>query len=147
MRLWRMLAGVIVPLTLSAQAATAWVRYYNGDGYGNDYAVAVAMDTVGNCYVTGQSYGLFGDYDFVTIKYLANGTTAWVASYDGGIGDDIPVDIAVDNAGNVYVTGRSRDMSLDYLTVKYLPNGDTAWVRTYDGARDFDCARSCRGSQ
>jgi hypothetical protein len=71
--------------------------------------------------------------------------TAWVRRYDGPAhGDDWATRIAVDTAGNVYVTGASAsDTSssaqyLDFVTIKYYPNGDTAWVRRADfGGKDI----------
>ncbi len=61
--------------------------------------------------------------------------TAWVRRYNGPLGyaSDESRALAVDNYGNVYVTGQSYDTSLsgDYTTIKYYPNGDTAWLRRY----------------
>jgi len=44
-------------------------------------------------------------------------------------------DLAVDAAGNVYVTGTSSSSVTleDFATLKYSPDGDTLWVRRYDG--------------
>jgi len=49
---------------------TAWLRKYHGpveSGY--DYAYALAVDTSGNVYITGESQGSGTDYDYCTIKY------------------------------------------------------------------------------
>lgn len=67
--------------------------------------------------------------------------TAWVRRYNGpGNGDDQAAAIAVDDSGNVYVTGSSFDSATgyDFATIKYLPNGDTAWVRRYNGPDNKD---------
>ena len=89
---------------------TAWVRRYNGPSNLDDWASAIAVDGSGNIYVTGQSYwsGTDFDYDYATIKYYANGDTAWVRRY-GGPGNlyDWAYAIAVDGSGNVYVTEES----------------------------------------
>lgn len=62
--------------------------------------------------------------------------TAWVRRYNGpGNGSDYPSALAVDDYGNVYVTGRSYDSlaSIDYATIKYSPVGDLLWVGRYNG--------------
>jgi hypothetical protein len=114
----------------------AWVRRYNGTGNGDDVATAIAVDDSGYVYVTGFSDGGEENTDYATIKYHPNGDTAWVRRYDAPDNDwDVASAIAVDDSGNVCVTGKSWGSGTreDYLTIKYRPNGDTAWVRRYDG--------------
>jgi uncharacterized delta-60 repeat protein len=132
---------------------TAWVRRYNGPvDRGDDYLSAVALDDYGNVYVTGQSRGSGTDYDYASIKYHANGDTAWVRRYNGpGNEFDKPNALAVDESGNVYVTGGSYSgwIDYDYATIRYYPNGDTAWVRRYNGpgnSTDFAHAIATDGS-
>ncbi len=101
---------------------TLWVRRYNGAAYYYDAAVALAVDTNGNVYVSGFSFGLA--YDYATIKYAPNGDTKWVRRYNApGNSDDGATALAVDNNGNVYVTGGSyaSGRSYDYATIKYSP--------------------------
>jgi hypothetical protein len=115
---------------------TAWVRRYNGPGNMQDYAYAIAVDGSGNVYVTGQSEGSETGYDYATIKYYANGDTAWVRRYNGPDNlDDYASAIAVDDSSNVYVTGESPGSGTgdDFATIKYYPDGDTAWLRRYNG--------------
>ena len=65
-------------------------------------AVAIAVDNLGNIYVTGD------DYDYVTIKYDSSGQEQWLARYDGpGNTEDHVAALALDLSGNVYVTGAS----------------------------------------
>jgi uncharacterized delta-60 repeat protein len=113
---------------------TAWVRKYNGTANSWDRANAIAIDNAGQAYVTGYSYANGALYDYVTIKYHLNGDTAWVRRY-GLTSIDYAVAIAVDDSGNVYVTGYSYGIGTDkdYATIKYYPNGDTAWVRRFNG--------------
>jgi len=122
---------------------TAWVRRYSGIGSSQDYANAIAVDSIGNTYVTGLSSGT--DWDIATIKYFPNGDTAWVRRYEGPDPSyDASVDIAVDDSGNSFVVGAISGDGYDFATIKYYPNGDTAWVRKFDGPSTggFDFALS-----
>jgi hypothetical protein len=105
---------------------TAWVRSYNGPGNGYDYGNAVAVDSSGNVYVTGDSPGNGTISDYATIKYYSDGDTAWTERYNGpGNALDHATAIAVDSSGNVYVTGHSGDfIHPDYATVKYVQTSD-----------------------
>lgn len=116
-----------------------WVARYNGPFNYADIALAIALDTAGNVYVTGQSDGAGTWEDYATIRYDASGVEQWVARYNGPGGDyDAAYAIAVDNAGNVYVTGQSDasytcDTSEDYATVRYDSLGVEQWVARYNG--------------
>ena len=62
------------------------------------------------------------------------GGKVWVARYDGESHNlDQPVAIAVDSAGNVYVTGGSITSykNWDYATVKYSSAGAQRWAKRY----------------
>jgi len=114
----------------------AWVKRYNGEGDWADLALGLAVDASGNVYVTGWSWGSGTYEDYLTIKYLPNGDTAWVRRYNGpGDSTDIPYAIAVDASGSAYVTGASYGSAtdLDYATVKYGPDGSELWIERYDG--------------
>ena len=110
---------------------TAWVRRYNGGGKGEDQAYDIAVDNSGNVYVTGWSVGSSTSFDYATIKYYPNGNTAWVRRYNGpgGNHEDRAFGIAVDDSGNVYVTGRGSGDA--YATIKYNETGEELWVRSY----------------
>lgn len=115
---------------------TAWVRRYNGTANGPDIPFDMAIDGYGNVYVTGYSRGSGGNADYLTIKYYASGDTAWVRRYNGSIDStDAAYGIAIDDSGNVYVTGDSpgTGTSYDYTTLKYNAQGDEVWVSRYNG--------------
>jgi hypothetical protein len=87
---------------------------------------ALALDAAGNVYLSGQGWlGTGGNQDYVTQKYDAQGTLLWFAGF-GGLGNDSPSALAVDDAGNVVVTGTAHraDGGYDMATVKYVPNLD-----------------------
>ena len=121
----------------SPDGDTIWVRTYNGDGNSIDWASAIAVDSSGNVYVTGVSYGYGGaNYDYATIKYYPNGVVAWVREHNGRADSvDYALAIAVDDSNNVYVTGFTSVWvwGRDYTTVKYYPNGDSPWAKEYNG--------------
>ncbi len=103
---------------------------YLGGSY-SDGAAAVAVDSAGNAYVTGQ----VGSNDFPTTnllqppspsptnhggdvfisKFSAGGRALVYSTYLGGSNPDEPRSIAVDSAGNAYVTGNT--FSTDFPTV------------------------------
>ncbi|MFA5033598.1 MAG: SBBP repeat-containing protein [bacterium] len=127
-------------LTIKYNSAgdTVWVRKYDGPDNDGDNAYAIAVDKNGNVYVTGRSVGIGTYYDYATIKYNSAGDVVWVRRYDwgGGTGDkdDEASAIAVDDSGNVYVTGRANG----YVTIKYNSFGDSVWVSHYTGTGTGD---------
>ncbi|MBN2423694.1 MAG: SBBP repeat-containing protein [Calditrichaceae bacterium] len=114
--------------------AGMWTARYNGPGDGLDEAWAIAVDTDGNTYVTGNSEGSEGNCDYTTIKYNSSGIRQWVARYDGPVhNNDFARALALDLAGNVYVTGFSYygDNSSNYATLKYDSSGLEQWAALY----------------
>ena len=77
---------------------------------------------------------------------------AWVRWYNGPADyDDQAYAIAVDDSGNIYVTGHSSGSgtNLDYATIKYDSAGNQLWVARYNGPGNGDdeaCAIAVDGS-
>jgi len=119
-----------------------WIAIYNGPVNGYDQAVDLEVDSFGNIYVTGFSYGDGTNYDFATIAYDSSGNQLWVARYNGpGNGYDNAVDMAIGSSGNVYVTGRSEGIGtgIDFVTIAYDSLGNQLWVTRYNApANDND---------
>lgn len=99
-----------------------WIAAYNYPGNSVDVANALTVDHAGNVYVTGYSYGVGTSRDYATIKYNKHGNQLWIEMYDGpGNNSDVARALAVDDTGNVYVTGYSDELGTFsvYTTIKY----------------------------
>ena len=129
-----------------SQVALQWASVYTGPGSGDDAATSIAVDNSGNVYVTGSSTSSGAGLNYVTVKYDPSGIQVWAAIYNGPAnGNDAAKSIAVDNSGNVYVTGSSAGVGtgLDYATIKYNSAGAQQWVQRYNGPiNSSDIARS-----
>jgi hypothetical protein len=124
---------LLLPALLQGQVDTAWVRRYYTPGSASDVAYAVAVDGLGNAYVTGTAGG---SHDYTTIKYGPDGDSLWVRTYNGPAnGYDYGRAVAVDRAGNAYVTGESDGSSTnyDYATIRYDTAGVERWATRYNG--------------
>ncbi len=125
-----------ITLKFSPSGGILWQVQYSRIGVtsGKDEAAALALDSNGDCYVTGRSSNGTDD-DMLTFKYDGNsGAVLFTQFYNGGSGDDRGVDIAVDNAGNIIVTGRSDNgNNHDFRTLKYTNTGGIIWSKFYNG--------------
>ena len=136
-----------------------WAR--SAGGTGNDVPKGIAVDIGGNSYITGPfetaTFGPFtlisgGVRDIFVAKYDTDGNVLWARSA-GGTGDDSPEGIAVDAAGNSYVTGYYDTMatfgsftltsvlfSTDIFVAKYDTTGSVLWARSAGGT-SFEAGR------
>ncbi len=131
------------PLTLDP---TLIYSTYLG-GSGTDEGNGVAVDSAGNVYVTGLTYSsnfptaspldntLGGSEDAFVTKLNAAGSALLYSTYLGGSGSDEGADIALDGAGNVYLTGWTN--SADFPLAGPLDNtlgGRDAFVTKLNAA-------------
>jgi len=127
----------LVTIKYNGAGDTLWVRRWNGPGDNWDIARAITVDQSGNIFITGETYSTTNFFDFITIKYDAAGNKLWEAIYDGPLhSDDAGRDIAVDESGNVFVTGHTNadvQSRTDFATIKYNSEGQQQWIRTYNG--------------
>ena len=81
---------------------------YDGPGHSYDLAYAVEASPNGaRVFVTGESRGLDGEYDYGTIAYDAtDGSQLWVGRYDAGLDDASAIAVSPDGTA-VFVTGNS----------------------------------------
>jgi hypothetical protein len=113
-----------VTFKLDSTGKTLRTNNYPQPTIGSSAATSVAVDSGGNAYVTGYSSGINGTNNIVTIKYVPSGDQLWLQSYNGlNAGNDAGNAIAVDNNGNVYVTGYETlpGGGTGIVTIKYAP--------------------------
>ena len=123
---------------------------------GQDVHQVVNAKTLSGAMHTRQSF-LNGNVDIFTRKVDgSDGSIIWTAIYNGaGNGYDAGYSLAVDNNGDVYVTGSTTNSSgdLDWYIVKYDgdtadPNGTVLWSKTHGGpANGDDYAESIKVDQ
>jgi hypothetical protein len=90
-----------------------WAARYAPPAGGTNTVAALALDQVGNAYVTGTGG---------TVKFGANGALAWTAPCAGA-------SLAADTNGNVYVTGFTTG---EFATVKLDASGSNVWMGTFN---------------
>ena len=124
----------IATVKYNSSGVQQWDARYNGTGNRGDSATDLKVDNYGNVYVCGASYGGDGTgYDYVTIKYNTLGVQQWAERYNGNNNwRDIAHSLAVDDSGNVYVTGESYVSGrINFATIKYSPSGIQQWATYY----------------
>jgi len=107
-------------------------------GNESDHPYCLAVDDSGNVYVGGSGTHMPGGWDYLVVKYNADGDTIWTRTYNGsGDDEDYGTAMAIDDLGNVYITGRSHQSGTvgcnDYVTIKYNSTGTEQWVARYNG--------------
>lgn len=129
-----------------------WSKVYNGPDNARDEVYDIAVDALGDVYVTGVTSDLTFATDFLTIKFDANGNELWTARHDGvGASGDQSRRIGLDAAGDVYVSGSTWGGGVtqsDMTTIKYIPANNPPVVT--DGSlgtlEDQDASGTLAGS-
>jgi hypothetical protein len=97
-------------------------------GSGSDYGYSVAVDNSGCAYTVGETWSWdfpivnpmqsfpAGNTDIFVTKWNAAGTGIVYSTYIGGGSRDVPLSIAVDAAGNAYITGFSYSTDFPVTT-------------------------------
>jgi hypothetical protein len=98
-------------------------------GSGDDYGAGIAVDGAGEAHIAGytasvdfpitkgafQPYYGGGSYDGFLAKLNAAGSSLIYATYLGGAGNDTAAGVALDVAGNIYVTGQTQSTNFPTL--------------------------------
>ncbi len=142
-----------------ASGVHQWSRRFGGSSEDSGYAVA--LDGLGNVLVTGYFTGTAslgsgnlvsaGFDDVFLAKYSASGAHQWSRSF-GGSFQDLGRGVAVDGAGNVFLTGSFATTAnfgganlvcsgaADIVLAKYTPNGVHTWSKRF-GSSGSDFAK------
>jgi hypothetical protein len=152
----------------AAGSALVYSTYLGGGDV--DFASGIAVDGVGNAYVTGATRSTNfptanplqpgnggGLYDVFVTKLNAAGSALVYSTYLGGRGDDEGRSIAVDAAGEAVVTGSTTSTNFptvnpaqpaygggyqDGFVAKLNANGSALVYATYIGGSDWDDAEA-----
>lgn len=126
--------------------AGAWLRVSSASAPGDTYSVstALAVDAGGNVYITGGLRGavqfgattlpLYGGYAVFVAKLSAAGTWEWATASWGGY--NFGNAIALDSAGNPYITGSFEANTVQFgsFTLTKVGFGGQAFVAKLDAA-------------
>lgn len=134
--------------TVAGQGTDMWIRVYDTNGavqwtatYANlnaldDEATAVAFDAAGNVIVAGFELDPVIPWRLWLAKYDPTGAPLWTHTWDGETAEGARAfGVAVDDTGDIVVTGQHRVAGLNQLLVrKHDPSGNPRWVTTIVGA-------------
>jgi len=108
-------------------------------GIDNEIASGIALDSLGNIYITGHAnYSFIGNYDIILAKFDSSGQIQWNRTF-GGDGYDIGYDVALDSKDNIYLAGTIDlsedpwDSKTDLILIKYNSYGEYQWNKTWGG--------------
>jgi len=132
-----------------------WTLAYSFGDAGRDWGNDIAIDGMGNLYVTGAFSDIMvldtttliaaGDKDMFVAKFNSGGVCLWAKSI-GSLGFDEGGGIAIDQNGKVYVLGTYSDGAVtqnsslssageeDVFLGKWDADGSLEWIRTAGGA-------------
>jgi uncharacterized repeat protein (TIGR01451 family) len=114
---------------IKADGSTLVFSTYLG-GANEDRGRGIALDSAGNVYITGNTSSTdfptlnplqptnHGNFDAFVTKIKADGSALLFSTYLGGVDDDQAYGIALDSAGNAYITGYTD--STDFPTINSL---------------------------
>ena len=119
-----------------------WSKQFGTDK--DESITGVVIDSQGNVYVTGWTEGnLFGTNagrgDIFIAKFSSDGNLIWGKQL-GTKENEIPMDIAVDSDGNIYVVGATdgnlfgqvvRRWYDDAFVAKFSPEGELIWSKQF----------------
>jgi hypothetical protein len=142
------LPTLVSPTAVAAVGLPTWYVSYLG-GTTTDYGHRIAVDDTGNTYIIGRTNsanfptttGAYqaanaGGYDAFVTKFDSSGNLVY-STYLGGTGSDYGYGIAVDNTGNIYITGYTNSANFPTTPGAYQTanaGGYDAFVTKFDSS-------------
>jgi uncharacterized delta-60 repeat protein len=131
----------IVIIKYSPAGAPLWTNYYNGPASQDDYPTGLAVDAVGNVFITGYSGTTPSTSQYVTLAFSASGNSLWTNHFfPQGFAYGVATGLAVDRRGDILVTGYSLadSASAGYCTIKYSGTGLPLWTNLYQATANYE---------
>ncbi len=152
----------------TAGSALLYATYVGGAASG-EQTFGIAINNAGNAYLTGYTHSSNfptvaafqptnggGTYEGFVAELSTDGSSYVFATYLGGSGDDEGGMVALDSAGNIYVTGQTDSPnfptaspyqaalagSRDAFVSKFNPSGSALLFSTYLGGSGSDVPQS-----
>lgn len=103
--------------------------------------VPSALDIANNAvYISGFSRNLTTLRDYIILKYDTTGAFLWQKTFDYSGLNDRALAIAVDNSGNILITGEATSLTngTDIITQKYNSAGTLMWSAIHNGSANGD---------
>lgn len=142
--------GDCLTVKFDSNGSVQWASVWDGPAgapYSQEAVRDIAVDPDGNVVIIADGVMNSLHPDYVVIKYdAADGSQIWWNRW-GLNGDETPVDMAIDRAGDIYVTGSAFSSSVQFGTVKFQGrDGQILWAE-YDrtGYRGWATALSLDG--
>ncbi len=133
----------ILVLKYNTGGTLVWAKTWDGGHGRSDLAQALAVDNLGNVVVAASSDAATApgaqDFDFQTIKYDAAGNVAWASREANPNSDDSPDALAVNAAGQIYLTGHTANAGpnqFDITSIILAPDGQRLWQDTWNSPAD-----------
>lgn len=124
----------IKTIKLNSYLAEQWVQTYDGEGF-DDLANSIDFDDNGYVYVSGYTTKANGGKEILLLKYQSSGAQVWVRKQSAPDGSNIAQakKIAVDDNGNIYLTGEiNSGANKNSITIKYGTDGNKKWEKIFN---------------
>jgi hypothetical protein len=119
------------------------------DGASTQEATGIALDSLGNIYVTGTTFGVLGGQthlgsaDAFLMKIDSGGTVQWTRQFGSAL-FEFAVDVVVGSLGQIYIGIRGRGAlgvtaagpANDVFLVRFASDGTPEWARSFGSVSD-----------